>query len=248
LLAVPAPAPFPHSKGEINRCGDYLIEVRHVLATTKKPPPDFDQDRWHHAWTVVSDYRSAHSYPLTKVTMGLRSMVSTEVGYIVVSQRLKRMPRLIRKLRRMVGTKLARLEDIGGCRAVLGNGQELQRVHRRLKKRWAGQIVRERDCIAEPKDIGYRAIHLVVLRDERRIEVQLRTTSQQAWADAVERADARLGMTLKDGEGPADMVEFFSAAGEVQHMYDYGTKPPAEALDRLERARRAVIKAGYYSK
>jgi hypothetical protein len=42
-------------------------------------------------------------------------------------------------------------------------------------------------------------------------------------------------------------VEFFSAAGEVQHMYDYGTKPPAEALDRLERARRAVIKAGYYS-
>lgn len=133
-------------------------------------------------------------------------MVDTEVGYIVVSQRLKRMPRLIRKLDRKEGSKLARLEDIGGCRAVLATGQELERVHRRLKKRWAGQIVRERDYIAEPKSTGYRAVHLVVLRDERRIEVQLRTTSQQAWADAIERADARLGMTLKDGEGPAEMV------------------------------------------
>lgn len=38
--------------------------------------------------------------------MGLRSMVNTEAGYILVSQRLKRMPRLIRKLDRMEGSKL----------------------------------------------------------------------------------------------------------------------------------------------
>lgn len=31
-------------------------------------------------------------------------------------------------------------------------------------------------------------------------------------------------------------------------MYDYGTTPPAEALDRLERVRRAVIEAGYYGR
>lgn len=239
--------PFPHSKGEINRCGEYLVSVRRALATTSDMPPDFDNARWLHSWGVVSDYRSAHSYPLTKVTMGLRSMVNTEVGYIVVSQRLKRMPRLIRKLDRMNDSKLARLEDIGGCRAILSSGKDLERVYRRLKKRWAGQVVRERDYIAQPKDIGYRAVHIVLLRDERRIEVQLRTVSQQAWADAIERADARLGMTLKDGEGPADMVEFFSAAGEVQHMYDYGTNPSPEALERLETARRAVIEAGYYS-
>jgi hypothetical protein len=32
---------------------------------------------------------------------------------------------------------------------------------------------------------------------------------------SVENADARLGLNLKDGSGPAEMIEYFSAAGEV---------------------------------
>ncbi len=233
------------SKGEINRCGEFLAaRVRH-------PPPllqvqSEEEEALEHAIKVVSDFRAAHQYPLTKVTMGLRSMLNSEGARIVVSQRLKRLPRIVRKLVRMDGSNLARLEDIGGCRAVLEGRDELQRVLRRLRHRWGSQVVRERDYVTDPKEMGYRAIHLVVQRDERRIEVQLRTESQQRWADAVEKADARLKLNLKDGSGPAEMVEFFTAAAEVQHGYDYDMVVPDEALARLQAAREAVIRAGYY--
>jgi putative GTP pyrophosphokinase len=236
---MPAVASLP-SKGEINRCGELLAN----LSRGGDLPGDPDEvDR---AWQVVSDYRAAHGYPLGKVTMGLRSMVNTEGARVVVSQRLKRMPRLISKLARMEKSNLARLEDVGGCRAVLSTPDELQRVYRRLRKNWGSTIVRERDYIAAPKDIGYRALHVVVQRDERRIEVQLRTESQQRWANAIEVADSRLGLSLKDGAGPAEMVAFFTAAGEVQHLLDYGLPVSDEALSRLEATRDAVVAAGYY--
>ncbi len=183
--------------------------------------------------------------------MGVRSMVRTETKVaprIAVTQRLKRMPRLLQKLHRMRDSNLARLEDVGGCRAVLRDMHELERVRRRLKRRWGEDIVRERDYIANPKDIGYRAVHLVVRRDERRIEVQLRTDLQQIWADAVEAADSRLKLRLKDGEGPAEMLAFFQAAGAVQYALDQGRVPSEDEEGALAEAREAVIRAGYYSR
>jgi len=120
------------SKGEINRCGSYLVSLAHGAADGRDP---YDPDRVEHAITVVSEFRAAHQYPLTKVAVGLRSMVNSEGAEVVVAQRLKRLPRILRKLHRMQGTNLARLEDIGGCRAVLQDGEELRRVLRRMRRR-----------------------------------------------------------------------------------------------------------------
>lgn len=230
------------SKSEINRCGSYLSRF---MFDQSHPEYVLDGEKLEHSFTVVTQFRSAHSYPLTKVVNGLRSMVSTEGGEIVVSQRLKRLPRIVRKLHRM-DTNLARLEDIGGCRAVLANGPELLRVERRLRKRWASQIVRDRNYIEDPKDIGYRAVHLVVQRDGRRIEVQLRTVGQQQWADAIESIDARLGLTMKDGDGPDDLVRYFNLAGSVIHAREYGLTIAKDLADDFQAAREAVIRAGYY--
>jgi len=146
----------------------------------------------------------------------------------------------------MQGTNLARLEDIGGCRAVLQDGEELRRVLRRMRRRWNDTIVRNRDYVTAPKAIGYRPVHLVVERDGRRIEVQLRTRGQQSWADAIETADTRLGMNLKDGEGPDLMVRYFAAAGELIYQREYGLPPTADLLTEFRAARAAVIEAGYY--
>jgi len=249
---VPAPQIDLPSKGEINRCGELLSAAWEADFSN-----DFltlhGMDKFEHAIRVLSDFRAAHQYPLTKATMGLRSMVSTEGCQIVVSQRLKRLPRIIRKLHRMPGSNLARLEDVGGCRAVLTDLDELYRVQRRLKRNWDGRggrskIVRERDYIADPKDIGYRAIHVVVERDGRRIEVQLRTERQQRWADAVETIDARLNMTVKDGLAPDSMIEFFAVAGNVQYVLDCGEIPADDMMRRLQTARERVVSGGYYAR
>jgi putative GTP pyrophosphokinase len=250
LRAVsPTFAPLP-SKGVINRAGAGLVDFwASDLAFADLP---WERQReLNQEIRIVSDFRTAHSVPLTKVTMSVRSAVKTERCTVIVGQRLKRLPRIVRKLHRQQeergeASHLARLEDIGGCRAVLADGDELQRVLKRLRKNWGPAIKRERDYIAHPKPIGYRAVHVVVLRDDRRIEVQLRTQQQQFWADQIERVDARLGLNLKDGNGPPAMIEFFAAAGERSHALDYGLPVTDEMNDRLIQARRAVIEEGFY--
>lgn len=237
------------SKSEINRCGELVRKV--LYEGLAADAGDID-----HAIAVISWFRAQHAYPMTKVRYGLTSMVRTAGADDVVSQRLKRVPRIVRKLHRTVGsatgrTALARLEDIGGVRAILRDGPELERVRRRVERNWKVAFKRPvRDYIADPKDIGYRAVHFVVVRDGRAIEVQLRTRGQQEWADAAETADARLadrGVNLKDSEGPAEMLEYFRAAGEVIYRREYGAPISYELTKRFNAARRAVIEAGYYN-
>jgi hypothetical protein len=235
------------SKSKINRCGEL---IRQVVHEGKQVPPEKIND----AVRVIFDFRAAHSYPLVKVRMGLRSMILTEGADEVIGQRLKRVPRIIRKLHRTVGspegrTALARLEDIGGVRAVVRNGAELDRVRKRIERNWRNDFRRVRDYIEEPKDIGYRAVHFVVVRNDRAIEVQLRTRGQQEWAEAAEAADARLGVrgvNLKDSEGPAEMIEYFRIAGELIYCREYGLAVPSDLNDRFQAARQAVVQSDYY--
>lgn len=245
----PAPVILLPSKGEINRCGNHLKDI---ATGSLDPKSEEEWERFEHALKVVGDFRAAHAYPMQKIRYGLRSMVRTERADVVVSQRLKRVPRIVRKLHRMGNSNLARIEDIGGCRAVLRDGPELERVKARIVRQWKGSFARDpRDYIAAPKELGYRAVHFVVRRDDRAIEVQLRTRGQQQWAEAVEAADARLGrmipdLMLKDGIGPDDLVQYFKLAGEVIYRREYGMSLTSQILEDFEASRRAVIQAGYY--
>ncbi len=236
------------SKSQINKCGEL---VRQCIYEGQEVDPDVLDN----ALVVIRSFREAHAYPLVKVRLGLRSMIRTERAHEAIGQRLKRVPRIVRKLQRTASsptgrTALARLEDIGGVRAVLSDGPELDRVRQRIERNWSNVFARPpRDYIANPKAEGYRAVHLVVVRDGRAIEVQLRTRGQQQWADAAESADARLtarGVRLKDGDAPVEMLEYFSAAGEMIHRREYGLDISADLARRFTDARAAVVEAGYY--
>jgi putative GTP pyrophosphokinase len=132
----------------------------------------------------VCQYRAAHQYPLIKANMGLRSAVRTVGCRVEVSQRLKRFRAILDKLVREPKMGLPTMQDIGGCRAVLGSIEEIRRVERRLRK---NPILRYADYITTPRPSGYRGIHVVVGysdRDgeERAIEVQLRAPMMHEWA------------------------------------------------------------------
>lgn len=117
--------------------------------------------------------------------------------------------------------KLARMEDIGGVRAILPSQDACHRVASRLRKNWT--ITRFRDYVADPKDDGYRALHLINRNRGRLIEVQLRTGFQDSWANAVE-ADARLlAPGLKFGGGSQELREFYVALGELGAQADRGS-------------------------
>ena len=82
-----------------------------------------------------------------------------------------------------------------------------------------------KDYILDPKPDGYRSIHLVMKfrsRLERlahcnglRVEIQIRSQMQHAWAMAVETASAVTNQALKSGVGQADWKRFFLLVGDI---------------------------------
>src|SRR5215210_5134292 len=66
------------------------------------------------AYEIASNYRSMHSYPMTKVTNGVTHYVRSVTGdeSISAGQRFKRMDRILGKLKRYPSMRLSQMEDI----------------------------------------------------------------------------------------------------------------------------------------
>lgn len=220
------------SKEKVNRCGDLL---RNWWRDTGEL---VDEGDFSEAFQVLWSFRSGFQYPMQKTAVGLRSFVHRESDRIVVAQRLKRLPQIIHKLDRMPKTKLARMEDIGGCRAILRDRGEIDGVMRRIRRNW--DVKRERDYIAEPKPSGYRGVHVVIERDHHRVEVQLRTPGQQDWAENVERWAGRYRLPLKDEQGPDEVLQWLRMAADGIAADELGARLPVDFRREFAEARRAV--------
>jgi hypothetical protein len=176
------------------------------------------------AYDVVNEFRSTFQRPLDKVTIQLRRFVGYECSAdVVVAQRLKRLPTTLNKLGRQPSMDVTRMQDIGGCRAVLSTRAEIDAVLGRIGTHW--KIADVYNYIDTPKASGYRAMHVVVVRDDRLIEIQLRTPGQHQWAVAVERIAPRIGASVKDGEGPPELLAFFALAARGIALEEAGRMP-----------------------
>jgi putative GTP pyrophosphokinase len=239
VIGMAGPVDLP-SQSKINRCGKRLAKLVFEGEV-------MSEDQLQEALHTIENFRAAHSSPLVGVRLGLASAMRTEGAGKDVSQRLKRVPRILRKLHRIQGSNLANLEDIAGARAVFATPADVERVLARIKRNWGANVIRERDYTEAPRAMGYRAKHVIVRRAGRAVEVQLRTVGQQQWADAIESLDARRSLNLKDGEGPEDLVRYFSLASDIIYGQEYGHGRGPDVYAEFRDARQAVIDAGYYS-
>ncbi|MDU0327222.1 RelA/SpoT domain-containing protein [Microbacterium sp. KSW2-21] len=237
------------SKSEINRCGDYLARLHRLRALDDSTGYDeaYDADQMAYATQLVDDFRAAHQKPLSITSVGLRQFVNTTLGTTpVVSQRLKRLPRIVRKLANMGSSNLARLEDIGGTRAVVPGLREQEALCAHIERRWGHSIRRTRDYVDDPKATGYRARHYVIEKEGRRVEIQVRTRRQQVWANRIEQTDSRLGTSLKDGKGAQSLLEYFTAMGAMLYFQETNTTPTPELAQQLQAAENAVVSEGFF--
>jgi ppGpp synthetase/RelA/SpoT-type nucleotidyltranferase len=99
------------------------------------------------------------------------------------------------------------------------------------------RIVRVRDYIEEPKDDGYRAVHVIVRHRDRKIEVQLRTQTQHEWAYTVESVAARIGLDIKSGGGPAPVRDWFAAVSEAMAIEEHGDTVGRELIEKVSTLR-----------
>lgn len=190
---------------------------------------------------TVQAWRSQFELPLTGAAMGLRSMMVTCGLTARPTQRHKRLERIVQKLARPSSTRLSKMQDIAGVRAVVPDLASLRRLQDHIEQTWNREkshtsgIVREsatRDYIALPKPSGYRAVHLIVDYNDRWVEVQLRTVHQHLWADPSERVSRVINSELKAGDGPEEVLNYFIELGAKVGSLDAGdTSPWHLALD-----------------
>lgn len=191
------------------------------------------------ALDVLVDFRALHALPLIKANNGLRSMLRTEDCPVEVSQRLKRLSTIVDKLIRQPTMALSRMQDIGGCRAIVDTVDQLRRVEKRLTRNRTPERVD--DYVSRPRLSGYRAVHVVVWYDERCIEIQLRTRSMHEWAVAVERLGGRLGEDLKSGRGPQSVLAWLEAISEALAIEERGGIVDSSLAARIARLRQAAL-------
>lgn len=188
-------------------------------------------------------FRAAHQKPLVKANNGLRSIANSLEISAVISQRLKRMATIIDKLHRHPTMDLSRMQDIGGCRAVVDSIEDLRRMERKLRHN--RPPVGYDDYIVNPRASGYRAVHVVVCyedqeRIDRRIEVQFRTPHMHAWAIAVERLSGRLDVDVKSGFGPQEVQAWMAAISEAMALEERGQPVPDSLRVKIAEARQAA--------
>lgn len=202
-----------YSRRQVNRAGDVLI-------SESASEQDLEQ-----AEAVVNNWRGAHVFPLNTFQAYLRRKTTEVNKHGLVAQRTKRLPAIKHKLQRYPNLKLSQMQDIGGCRAVAGSLSVVNDLMETYDKAaFKHELVHGgTDYISRPKDTGYRAIHLIYkyssAKSEQynglRIEIQLRTWEQHAWATAVEIVDRFKGENLKFGIGDQRWTRFFALMGSV---------------------------------
>ena len=197
-------------------------------------PPD-EREAVRRALEIVEWYRGSFATPLLKVRMGLKSFVDT-CGYpdARIAQRHKRLPRIMHKLIRYPSMQITTMQDIGGCRVILPALEAVETLRKHIHRRWKAQIVDEDDYVAAPQESGYRAIHVIVRRDDRLIEIQLRTRRQHRWADTVEALSRRMGVELKWGGGPERVMAAFRHLADAMADLDRGLPVPEETRKTIE--------------
>ena len=199
---------------------------------------ELSADEVDSAISVVQAFRRAHAAPLVVANNGLRSMARTEGCRVEVTQRLKRFVTIYNKLQREPTLDLSRMQDIGGVRAVLDSIDEIRRVERRLmgKRPVRGYS----DYITDPRESGYRAVHVVVDYRGRQIEVQLRTPAMHAWALTVELQSSRTGLNLKQ-DGSHALQLLMAEISKAVACEEVGEPVPQEVLDEIAKLRTLAL-------
>ena len=121
------------------------------------------QDNYFEALDVVNNWRSSHNFPLNTFHIGLKRRAKNIDPRCVTAQRIKRLVSIEAKLERFPTMILSQMQDIGGCRAIVGSCKQVVE----LGKNYADSDVKHTlaqkdDYIACPKDSGYRGIHLIL--------------------------------------------------------------------------------------
>lgn len=198
-------------------------------------------------YEMLQHLRTSYKTPLSVIFKSIEQLAHKVDSNCVCTYRIKRIESIISKLVRFPEMQINRAEDIAGCRCILSNELQVYELYNRILKKISklpfeikGKV---NDYIANPKESGYKSIHInVVLKgDNRRIEIQLRCLEHHNWATLVEISDLLYGLKLKENGriGNEDLFDL--------HLL---LSKPVKTLSvhEINRISDIIIKYGYINK
>lgn len=184
------------TKGEIDRLGD---KIRHESIAISDD-----------LLTDLQNYRTSHKEALSNTFTTLCKCCKKFGSTSIITFRIKRFQSIIGKLERYPEMRFSRMWDIGGCRCILKNEEDVYKLKDIISRDSNLEIVKEYDYISEPQKDGYKSLHLFVKHtcSDKIIEVQLRSLENHNWATLVEISDLLFDSKLKEYGENKDLLEF----------------------------------------
>lgn len=218
------------SKTLIDRAGS-------ALATDSEE----DVDKYIMYVDAFDEYRKLHLEPLSKTTVELQHWLNSLGEEYFIAQRLKRKPQILRKLRRF-SVRLSQLQDIGGSRIIVNKNIDVDKVINFLNERLDHsdelKVIRRTDYRGEGRDdSGYRACHIIIERDNMKIELQIRSKIQHYWAETIERTSVVYGHHIKELEGDPIIINYFKSLSDLFYEIESARKPNSALKNKVEEFR-----------
>ena len=199
-----------YTRKQINRAGKIIANKS-----------NHTEEEYQQAVKILNNWRASHAYPLHVITCGLRN----KFPEALVVQRIKRLESIAGKVERFPEMELYKMQDLGGCRVIVDNIEQVYEASNKYKNSRIRHILkRTYDYIENPKTSGYRCLHCVyqfqsdssnIYNTNMLIEVQFRTKLQHTWATAVEMMGIYTKSNLKSSQGNKDILRFFLLVSSV---------------------------------
>jgi ppGpp synthetase/RelA/SpoT-type nucleotidyltranferase len=146
------------------------------------------------------------------------------------SVRIKTTISIVQKLKRE-SIRLSKLQDVAGCRVVVNDVMEQDRVVGIISGAFAKAEVADR---RRNPSHGYRAVHVIIDVDRRLVEVQIRTELQHLWAEFSETLAGALDQSIKYGGGAPVIQENLLSTSETIALIELGQRRVRDGFNKQQ--------------
>jgi len=182
---------------------------------------------------LLDDYRRSFGEAYEDVVRTIRQRGQFPTGRLAKSTRS-----IVEKLRRE-SIRLTQMQDIAGCRVVVTDVIEQERVVAALGAAFPGSSVIDR---RDNPSYGYRAVHIIAMTSGKPIEIQVRSSLQHLWAELSEKSSDVLDPTIKYGGGTDSWRSFLTSSSEAVASYEELETTVAEAVAAHEELEKVPAK------
>jgi ppGpp synthetase/RelA/SpoT-type nucleotidyltranferase len=193
------------------------------------------------AYRKLAEFRESFHDSISTIYTYCCMVAETIEHDSLVVARLKRYSTIANKMTRFPSMKLSQLDDIAGCRIIFKDEASIYKFLATIQSNDEISILKVKDYIKEPRDSGYKSLHLIVSaqNNSRKVEIQVRTFEHHSWSTLVEITDTIFETKLKEESLPED---FFFALKALSKPIDTLTEKELEQIVELDKEKNYLEK------